>query len=104
MLEVVPTMMRHLFCNWQPAFSDVGILPPPRTRRMPLPEFLPPNQFSDLQLPEVQIDPEDAEAEGVPLLKALGIVVPGRVTRRFAPYQAGLSHWIPIDVTQEIRL
>ena len=49
----------------------------------------------------MQIDPEDAEAEGVPLLKALGIVVPGRVTRRFAPYQAGLSHWIPIDVTQE---
>ena len=98
MLEVVPTLVRQLYRNWQPAFDGQR---PERVTTYPLPDFLPPNLFSELELPEVNIRPAGAEETDVSLSLALNTVIPGKVTRRFAPFQSNLSHWIPVPFDSE---
>ena len=103
MLELLPTLARRLATNWRTAdpqashggFDAVSDSPYP----LPLPEFLPPNLFSDLNLPEVSVRGEDIDA-GASLLieQALRHLPPGRVTRRFAPGYPGVHHWVPVPV------
>jgi len=108
MLEVLPTLARRLATNWVTAaptgrLDAVSDSPYPR----PLPEFLPPNLFTDLNLPEVTISGPGIEA-GTSLLveQALRHLAPGRVTRRFAPGPGETYHWvsIPHDGTEQHNL
>jgi len=105
LLEAVPTLVRRLFSEWRLAF-------PSPTRQLdiqidhhPLPDFVPRNLFSDLNLPEVRVILPPAtvnheeRVETMPLLQALNQLVPGRVTRRFAHERGVLSHWVPVDPT-----
>lgn len=106
LLEVVPTLSRRLRTNWRldgGTADDLDIAQltgPPH----PLPDFLPASLFSDLDLPEVSIivpagaRGEPARSESVPILKALRLVPPGRVLRRFAFERGGLSHWMPVPL------
>ena len=104
LLEVLPTLARRLETNWElhPALRGVGStdLVAPGTPH-PLPDFLPGNLFSDLNLPEVSVVLPPAtrrhteRIESMPIAQALGRLVPGRVTRRFAPERRGLNHWVP---------
>ena len=70
----------------------------------PLPDFLPGNLFSDLNLPEVSVvlPPVDRfrteRIESMPIVQALGRLAPGRVTRRFAPERGKLNHWVPVPL------
>ena len=96
LLEVLPTLQRRLTSRWK--LAD-GSGYESWTTRLPLPEFVAPNLFTNLALPEVQLDIERAEnPESVPLHKALKEAVPGRVTRRFAEHDATLSHWVDLDI------
>ncbi|MFC1900364.1 protein DpdJ [Chloroflexota bacterium] len=108
LLEVIPTLARRLETNWElsPALQDDGSTDlvaagPPH----PLPEFLPGNLFSDLNLPEVTIVLPPAtrnrteRMESMPIVQALGQLAPGRVTRRFAPERGKLNHWIPVPLS-----
>ena len=103
LLEVLPTLLRRLETNWKlhPALSgtvseDIKSEGYPH----PLPDFLPPNLFSDLNLPEVAVElpPPVRGAEGriesMRVADAIRQLVPGRVTRRFAPERGKLNHWI----------
>ena len=103
MLELLPTLARRLATNWRTADpqASLGALdavsesPYP----LPLPEFLPPNLFSDLNLPEVSIRGEEVDADASLLIEqALRHLPPGRVTRRFAPGYQGTHHWVPVPV------
>ena len=106
MLEVIPTLARRLGTDWQVAFPVPGgpelDTMAPRDAVHPLPDFMPPNLFSDLNLPEVTIvlppTSRDGEQrlERMAIVQALGQLAPGRVTRRFAPQQGQLSHWVPV--------
>jgi hypothetical protein len=100
MLEVIPTLWRRLVTNWQLAFPDKDGQTEPY-ERTPLPEFLPSRLFSELQLPEVQVTPYDGVDEAMAVGSALNLLVPGRVSRRFAPFDSSVSHWLPIDVNCE---
>lgn len=88
LLEVVPTMYRRLRSNW--STLTAGELKPESdiTSRQPLPEFIPPTLFSDLELPEVQIEPPadyDRAAEtSIAIAMALNELTPGKVTLRWA--------------------
>lgn len=101
-LEVVPTLLRRIFRNFELAWPRGGVSHDRYTRYHPLPEFIPRNLFSDLNLPEVVIslppattrDPETQE--NLPVFQALTQLAPGRVNRRFGEDYGGLAHWIPV--------
>ena len=107
LLEVLPTLARRLETDWRlyPALQDSGstdLLAPGPPH--PLPDFLPGNLFSDLNLPEVSVVLPPATTrhteriESMPIAEALGRLAPGRVTRRFAPERGGLNHWVPVPL------
>jgi hypothetical protein len=105
MLELIPTLRRRLRTGWKLAnprppdeYDGARVGGPPR----PLPEFLPPNLFTDLNLPEVLIEGVNVEpGRSLLIEQALRHLAPGRVTRRFAPHRADTHHWIPVPVEGE---
>jgi hypothetical protein len=103
LLEAVPTLVRRLFRRWELAFPGPSGNHDLQVDYHPLPDFVPRNLFSDLSLPEVRIvvPPatvhHDERVEAMPIAQALGQLVPGRVTRRFAFERGALSHWVPVD-------
>jgi len=103
LLEAVPTLVRRLFRQWQLAFPSVAGALDLQIDYHPLPDFVPGNLFSDLSLPEVRVIIPPAtinhqeRVERMPILQALNQLVPGRVTRRFAPERGALSHWVWVD-------
>ena len=110
LLEALPTLGRRLFRDWKLAFGvgqDLYKGAPPH----PLPDFIPGNLFTELALPEVLIEVPKRNAppqlEPLPIVQALQQLAPGRVIRRFADTQGGLSHWFPLDpvaLTQIVRI
>jgi hypothetical protein len=107
LLEALPTLARRLFRDWQLAFGDGLDLHVPNPPH-PLPDFVPANLFSDLNLPEVQVVlPGARDPEYMPVVSALQQFAPGRVSRRFADAQGNISHWFPLNpaaATQDVRV
>jgi hypothetical protein len=104
LLEALPTLARRLFKDWVLASgtgTDLHKSSPPH----PLPDFVPANLFSDLNLPEVQIalPPPTQDVEAMPILTALQQFAPGRVRRRFADSAGNVSHWVPLSLTTPIQ-
>jgi hypothetical protein len=97
---VVPTILRRLKTNWSKVPLHVSDSTKDLTQpHHPLPDFLPENLFSDLNLPEVTIHSganRTAREDRLPILQALTALSPGSVTRRFAVSEAQTSHWIPL--------
>lgn len=103
MTTVLPTLLRRLKTGWGWAGrpSDSG-----RERydyfvpNKPLPEFVPGNLFSDLNLPEVSIvtpaqqQNDKPREESLPILQAMKEFAPGRVSKRFGILNQWASHWI----------
>lgn len=108
LLEALPTLARRLARDWALASGhglDLHANNPPH----PLPDFIPANLFSDLNLPEVQVvlPAPASDTEAMPIVAALQQFAPGRVRRRFADAPGNVSHWIPVDITapaQNIRI
>ncbi|WP_144553396.1 protein DpdJ [Bacillus sp. X1(2014)] len=104
MYSVIPTILRRLKMNWS-VFNKPGKQESYKTTS-PLPEFIPSNLFSDLNLPEVMIDlPEtkfnqNDNEEMMPILQALNTFSPGKVTRRFGIHTSNESHWIAPPVLE----
>lgn len=103
LLEAIPTLLRRLYRRWQLAFPVPGIRTHDYYTSTPLPEFIPANLFSDLNLPEVTLHlppprrGADPQQEAMPLVQAMNQMAPGRVSRRFAYQRGALHHWIAID-------
>jgi DEAD/DEAH box helicase/Helicase conserved C-terminal domain len=107
MLEVLPTAYRRLSSNWSTVRSREVV---PRTdivARQPLPEFIPMTLFSDLALPEVEVDPpagyDPAADTSLPAGMALGELAPGKVTLRWA-VQKVRGLWIEAPATGTLDL
>ena len=108
LLEVLPTLARRLETGWELHPALQGAPSPDLSAGPgvphPLPDYLPANLFSDLNLPEVEVVLPPAtrrhseRIEYMPISQALGRLAPGRVTRRFAPERGGLNHWIPVPL------
>ena len=103
LLEVVPTLFRRIFRNWQLVFPSVNQKFDNFKKWHPLPEFIPSSLFGDLGLPEVTLEIPPAtikhasREESMPILQALNQFPPGRVSRRFAFERGALSHWSPLN-------
>ena len=101
MTEVLPTLARRLSTNW----NRVPLAPNDSTEDYvsngnPLPDFAPPNLFTDLNLPEVRVILRQSAGAAEkpysePVLRAMQILAPGKVTRRFATERGIVCHWIP---------
>ncbi len=114
LLEVLPTLSRRLKTKWKlhPALSGT-VSEDLKSEGFPhpLPEFLPPNLFSDLNLPEVTVvlppptSRDRGKEESMGIADAIGRLAPGRVTRRFAWERGRLNHWIRVPLLSgEYRL
>jgi hypothetical protein len=108
LLEALPTLARRLFRNWALA-SGSGLDLHENNPPHPLPDFIPGNLFSDLNLPEVQValPPPAPDSEGMPIASALRQFAPGRVRRRFADAPGNVSHWFPLNIAataQDVRI
>jgi len=107
MLEVIPTLTRRFFRDWELAFPSNQLKLDLLRDYHPLPDFIPRALFSDLSLPEVQIllPPATANREAknasLPILAAMLQLAPGRVTRRFAVERGGLNHWVKVSSAQD---
>lgn len=109
-LEVIPTLLRQLETNWR-RVRDNGQeeMWADNTAAQPLPDFVPPALFADLNLPELrlQLPPlpkrsaketqsEDQEPM-LPLNQAMGEFAPGRASKRFIlDYKEDIAHWLPL--------
>ena len=101
-MAVVPTALRRLETKWRrvpvtPGDSEIDL----KGDNAPLPDFVPPNLFSDLSVPEVFISPRRRGTDvTMPIVQAMQILAPGNVTRRFAPHDNCL-HWCsPTDLNR----
>jgi hypothetical protein len=98
--SVVPTILRRLKTRWTKVPLHAGDSATDfQQRGHPLPDFVPENLFSDLNLPEVTIHTganRAAREDRLPILQAVNALTPGSVTRRFAVSEAQTSHWIPL--------
>lgn len=100
--EVLPTALRRLESNWQsvgPTGYEAFV------KNSPLPEFIPPNLFSDLNLPEVEIRlPQAVRSNSdpvmMPIAQAMREYAPGRVSRRYGISHALERHWVCPELDQ----
>ena len=113
LLEAVPTMNRRVTREWRLAFPKGETVLDLCVANHPMPDFIPRALFSDLNLPEVTVvippatKNHEIRREPLPIVQALGQLVPGRVTRRFAHERGQLCHWVPVaslEPQQEMRI
>src|SRR6266702_2190886 len=118
LFEVIPTLLRQLESNWQSIRNGVQTLWTDNISSQPMPDLVPPNLFSDLNLPElllripdkppnskVQNDPTSLMRtdEYMPLLQALNEFAPGHVSKRYSrKHLIKESHWL--ELPEEAQL
>lgn len=100
---VVPTLLRRLRTGWRRVSPMAGAVfeaaADYQKANTPLPDFVPDNLFSDLNVPEVRILTErhgrpDPDEASMPIAQALRTFPPGRVTRRFGVQHIRAAHWV----------
>ena len=108
--SVIPTVLRRLESQWSRIKLRDGESPHDlAVAHAPLPDFLPQNLFSDLNLPEVTIGYEDDAREGLQeaalgITQTLRTLAPGAVTRRFAIASSSTRHWIaPQNLVDKVQ-
>jgi hypothetical protein len=96
LLECIPALRRLIATRW----SEEGVewAAAPNRWGSPLPEFIPSNLFSDLNVPEVTIDlpnPDRYQAEeSLSFFQAMREFAPGRISKRFAIDNAADAFWL----------
>jgi DEAD/DEAH box helicase/Helicase conserved C-terminal domain len=107
LLEAVPTAYRRLRSGWATVQGREIKLETDVTARQPLPEYIPANLFSDLALPEVEVEPPDgydpAAETSLAVGMALNELAPGKVTLRWA-VQKVKGLWIEVPPSGVVDL
>ena len=107
--SAIPTLRRRLSTEWQ-RYGEVGL--DHKHDHHPLPDFVQRQLFGSLNSPDVIVEVPARDEnyppreEYLPLVQALSILTPGNVTRRFATFEDGVSHWapVPVDASQPVEL
>src|SRR5262249_41996795 len=75
-----------------------------QVRWQPMPDFVPANLFSDLNLPETRIQLPPAQRDGeetetqAPVLQSLRTFAPARISRRYSVEHPYVRHWVPVPL------
>lgn len=104
LLEVLPTLLRQIESDWQRVDSGAVIQWADDPAASPMPEFVTPNLFSQLSLPELTLHiPQDdrstamREDERMGLVQGMGEFAPGHVSKRYARSQRTKeAHWFAL--------
>ncbi len=118
LFEVIPTLLRQLESNWQCVRYGVRELWADNISPYPMPDFVPPNLFSDLNLPELLLripdKPPNSKAQNdptaimrkdeyMPLLQVLNEFAPGHVSKRYSrKHFIKEAHWL--ELPEEAQL
>lgn len=98
MIHVIPTLLRRLEKNWSGEEYQ-------QSQNTPLPDFLPSTLFTDLNLPELEIDIRNLnqvnsinveEKERMGFFQGINEYAPGNVSARYTIKNSRDKHWIPI--------
>jgi DEAD/DEAH box helicase/Helicase conserved C-terminal domain len=107
LLEAVPTAYRRLRSGWATVQARELKQGTDTATRWPLPEYIPPNLFSDLALPEVEVAPpadyDPAAETSLAVAMALNELAPGKVTLRWA-VQKVKGLWIEVPSSGVVDL
>jgi hypothetical protein len=107
LLEAVPTAYRRLRSSWATVQARELKQGTDTVARQPLPEYIPPNLFSDLMLPEVEVEPPDGYDPAAETHLAVGMALnelaPGKVTLRWA-VQKVTGLWIEVPPSGVVDL
>ena len=107
LLEAVPTAYRRLRSGWATVQARELKQDTDTVARQPLPEYIPPTLFSDLMLPEVEVEPPDgydpAAETSLAVGMALNELAPGKVTLRWA-VQKVTGLWIEVPPSGVVDL
>lgn len=95
MMDVIPSLLKRIQTNWTSAFSSSTPFED-RSKRRPLPEFIPSNSWSDLELNEILVEfntiGKDAETRA--FLPQIIENCPGKISKRFASSQRERGYWL----------
>lgn len=100
--HAIPTALRRLEGGWLRWAPGKVMEKEYYVPYEPMPDFVPASLFSDLKLPEVMIITPPAQkgqeqaSFPMPIVQALNILAPGKVTRRFGVEHRYVRHWIPL--------
>lgn len=107
MLEALPTLLRRLETNWR--WERERVYADAKQKRRDngekvvidtklLPEFLPSTLFTDLNLPELEINLGGTEENPVmSYFQGINEYAPGNVSARYTINRRREKHWIPVD-------
>ena len=110
LFDVIPTLLRQLESSWQQLKLVGKELQPERWKDnvtdYPMPDFVTPNLFSDLNSPGISVHyPGQKKEEVLPLTQCLKDFAPGNVSKRYSSNaRQDTAHWLEIPehgVTQE---
>ena len=103
--EVIPTLIRKLEFNWGSWDDTQGKIIAGAEKNpswgSPLPQFIPPQLFSGLNSPdlEIMLDRLDIKFESMPFFSGLKEFAPGRITKRYSVSRGDYSDWVfPEDI------
>ena len=104
--EVLPTLIRKLESNWGSWDSTLGKITPGAEKNTtwgsPLAQFIPPQLFSGLNSPDLEIVLErhvSNEYQSMPFFSGLREFAPGRITKRYSVGRGDYSDWVfPADI------
>jgi len=111
LLEVIPTLLRQLESDWQRVDGSSVIPWADAISRDPLPDFVTPNLFSLLSLPELALHIPEAAAPAAPmrddeqmaLTQGMGEYAPGHVSKRYArSHLLRESHWLALPDSDRV--
>jgi hypothetical protein len=114
--EVIPTLLRQLETNWTKRTPQGDVTPwDDHTAAYPMPDFVPPTLFGDLNLPEVQLrlpksenrtpNNEESDTRSMAIGQAMSEFAPGRANKRYVTqYRRDVAHWLALpDAAQLTR-
>ena len=108
----LPTIRRRLETNWGRWSNDAQMLQEwaeiNESWGSPVPEFIPDNLFSDLNLPALHISlsrGENVSLESMQFFQGLREFSPGRISKRFSVHSGQFSDWlVPVGFTPNSAL
>jgi hypothetical protein len=112
LLEVVPTLLRQLEADWQRIGDGEATPWADAISRDPMPDFVTPNLFSLLSLPELTLHLPDRSTAGSPLrddeqmglVHGMGEYAPGHVSKRYArSHLLKEAHWLALPDVDRLQ-
>jgi ATP-dependent Lhr-like helicase len=112
LMEFLPTLRRRLTTLWGSWDTNLNALQPwvemNRRYGSPVPEFIPAQLFSELNLPELHIalqrGNQDYSWENMRFVQALKEFAPGRISKRFSTHSGLSSDWLlPVGFEPEVE-